>query len=100
MNSRRPRYCCIRYINRGLGGAITLVLLSCLVPPLIVTAASDSGTATQTQTGTVVGRIFNPATGEYVRNAEVRVQGTSLLVYSDADGTYRISNLPSGPLTL
>jgi hypothetical protein len=30
-------------------------------------------------TGTVNGRVFNPPTGEYVRDAEVRIHGTGLV---------------------
>jgi len=44
--------------------------------------------------------VFNPATGEYVRNAEIRIPGTAFVVYSGDDGTYRMPNLPAGPVTL
>ena len=56
--------------------------------PLAVSAASVSG------------RIFNPATREYVRNAEVRVTGTDLVVYSGEDGSYVLTNVPGGDVRL
>ena len=37
-------------------------------------------------TGTLSGRVFNPATGEFVRNAEVRVAGTDRLAYTGEGG--------------
>jgi iron complex outermembrane receptor protein len=51
-------------------------------------------------TGTILGRIFNPATQEYVRNAEIQVQGTDLVAYSESDGTYRVSDVPAGERTV
>ena len=50
--------------------------------------------------GSIEGRVFNPLTGEYIRNAEIRVQGTDRMVVSENDGRYRISNLPAGNVTL
>ncbi len=46
--------------------------------------------------GTITGRILNPATGEYVRYAEVSVRGTSLVAISDENGVYRLTDVPSG----
>src|SRR5205814_1100095 len=51
-------------------------------------------------TGSIEGRIFNPLTGEYLHNAEIHVQGTDRLVVSEADGRYRIANVPAGEVTL
>src|SRR5687767_8775115 len=50
--------------------------------------------------GAVSGRVFNPATGEYVRNAEVRVSGTDRLVVTDDSGSFRIPDLPAGTAML
>jgi TonB-dependent receptor len=51
-------------------------------------------------TGRVVGRVFNPGTGEYVRNAEIRVQGAQNTVYSEEGGVYQLDNVPAGSATL
>jgi TonB-dependent receptor len=50
--------------------------------------------------GTLTGRIFNPATNEYVRNAEIQVEGTSLTAYSRDDGSYVLTNIPAGEVTV
>ncbi|MES2695791.1 MAG: TonB-dependent receptor [Verrucomicrobiota bacterium] len=54
----------------------------------------------QTGTGTIVGRILKPATGEYVRNAEVRVEGRPGSAISDDSGYYRLPNIPEGTATI
>jgi iron complex outermembrane recepter protein len=51
-------------------------------------------------TGTITGRIFNPANGEYLRNAEVRIPGTPLVAISEEGGYYRLTNVPAGPANL
>lgn len=51
-------------------------------------------------TGVIQGRVFNPATQQYVRNAEVRVEGTSLVATSEDDGSFRLANVPAGPVTV
>ena len=50
--------------------------------------------------GTILGRVYNPTDGEYVQDAEVRVQGTSLVTVSGDDGSYRLVNVPAGPATV
>ncbi len=54
----------------------------------------------QTSTGSITGRIYNPATQEYVRNAEVSIPGTHLVTYSADDGTYTITGVPAGAVTV
>ncbi|MCW4461098.1 TonB-dependent receptor [Sphingomonas sp. BT-65] len=50
--------------------------------------------------GTLAGRVLNTATGEYVRNAEIRVEGTTIVAYSDEGGNFRLAGLPAGQVTL
>ena len=66
----------------------------CLVVALF---AVSPGFAQTAGSATLTGRVFNPATQEYVRNAEIRIQGTDLTVYSGDDGSYVIANIPAGP---
>ena len=47
-------------------------------------------------TGTVEGRVFNPANGEYLDKARVTVDGTGLEAFTDSSGQYRLSNVPAG----
>ena len=48
----------------------------------------------------ISGRIFNPITRAYVRNAEIRVNGTDLVAYSGEDGSYVLTNVPGGEVRL
>ncbi len=56
--------------------------------------------AQTTTSGIITGRIFNPATGEYVRNAQVRVDGRAASTTSEDGGYYRLSNIPPGDVTV
>ena len=74
-----------RLFQRGLA------LLTLLALPLLALAQG---------TGAISGRVFDPATGEYIRNAEVRVQGTQLSALTEEGGFYRIANAPTGDVTI
>ncbi|MBI5769362.1 MAG: TonB-dependent receptor [Verrucomicrobia bacterium] len=69
-----------------------LFLLALSLVPLALRA--------QPATGTVSGRVFNPATGEYVRNAEVTATGTDLSTFTADDGSFSLSNVPAGTVTV
>jgi hypothetical protein len=45
-------------------------------------------------TGVVSGRVFHAATSGYVRNAEVRVEGTNLVAYTESSCRARCSTRP------
>jgi TonB-dependent receptor len=48
-------------------------------------------------TGSVEGRVLNMRNGEYLENARVTVEGTSLETFTDSSGQYRLTNVPAGP---
>ena len=54
----------------------------------------------QAATGTISGRVFNPVSKEYVRNAEIRIQGTDITGVSGDNGTFTLSNVPAGDHTV
>jgi TonB-dependent receptor len=51
-------------------------------------------------TGTIAGRVFNPTTGEYVRNAEVKIEGTTRQMATENDGSFQFANVPAGRVTV
>ena len=65
-----------------------------------VGAAESSARAAAPATGTIQGRVFNPATQVYVRNAELSVAGTNLVTYSADDGSYAFNGVFAGEVTL
>jgi iron complex outermembrane receptor protein len=68
--------------------------LSVFAPLMTLLPAQTTGS------GVITGRIFNPATEEYVGNAEVAVRGTNLSTVTASDGSYRLGNVPAGEATL
>ncbi len=60
----------------------------------IVVAAQAQGT------GTIQGRVFNPTSQEYVRNAEVRLANSNQQTYTESDGSFTLSNVPAGVATV
>jgi iron complex outermembrane receptor protein len=51
-------------------------------------------------TGTVQGRVYNPVSKEYVRNAEVRLEGTNQVTYTENDGSFQFINVPAGTVEI
>jgi iron complex outermembrane recepter protein len=64
-----------------------------LVLAFVIPAAAQ---APATGTGTITGRVSAPATNEFLRDAEVRVQGTEIVAITQPGGFYRLDNVPAG----
>lgn len=50
-------------------------------------------------TGVIVGRVFEPATGEYLRNAIIKLNGRQVTTSGDR-GEFRINDVPAGSAQL
>ena len=70
--------------------ASALPLLLCLLAPF---AAAQTA-------GPITVRNFNPASGEYVRNARISIEGTTLQAVSEDAGAYTLSGVPAGTVRL
>lgn len=77
-------------MKRKIFAALFIGLLVALIPVLAQPAA----------TGTITGRVFNPNTGEYVRNAQIRVEETGQRTISEGGGEYRLPAVPAGRATV
>ena len=51
-------------------------------------------------TGAIIGRVLNVSTGEYLRNAQVRIQETGQTTISEDGGEFRFAPVPPGKATL
>lgn len=51
-------------------------------------------------TGEIRGRVINKATGEYLRNAVVKVEGTNLSTVAESGGQFSLQGLPAGVVTI
>ncbi len=81
----------------ALAGAIVFAL--CLAPDVLAQETlqvPEQGIAG----GAVRGRVLNTDSGQYVRNAELRIAGTPNVVYSDQSGAFRLNGVPAGEVVL
>ena len=69
---------------------------------LLVTALSGvtAAPAPAATAGVVQGRVYNPATQQYVKDAEVRLEGTAQLAVTENDGSFQFAAVPPGPASL
>lgn len=84
-----------------LPAAFLLILLP--LSPLRSASPAKPAPGTETPpaaTGVITGRVLNPASGDYLGNAEVRVQGTEIRAVTLGDGRYRLGSVPAGPATV
>jgi iron complex outermembrane recepter protein len=51
-------------------------------------------------TGIITGRVFNPNTGQYLRNAQVRVQESGQTAISEGGGEFTLTDVPVGKATV
>ncbi len=94
---RTPTAACTPFtpntMNRNLTRLLTFVagFLLATVPPLL---AQSEGT------GTITGRVYNNVTKEYIRDAEISVEGTDIKVVSGTSGTFTLARVPAGEAML
>lgn len=60
-----------------------------LILPMSLSAADST-------TGDIEGRVYSPATGEYLEKARVSVEGTTLEAFTDQGGHFYIAQIPAG----
>ncbi|MBL9199630.1 MAG: TonB-dependent receptor [Opitutaceae bacterium] len=58
------------------------------------------GAAQPAAASSITGRIFNPATGEYLRNAQIRIVETGQRTVSEDEGAFRVAPVPPGRVTV
>ena len=63
---------------------------------LILTFAVPARVVAQAATGAVDGRVLDEARGDYLQNARITVEGTSLETFTDAGGYFVLGNVPAG----
>src|SRR5687768_15651591 len=62
----------------------------------LVSLGISSAMAQSPATGSIEGRVFDAGRGEYLENARVTIEGTTLEAFTDSGGTYRMGNVPAG----
>lgn len=79
---------------------LPFVALLCLAPRLAGAPESVAAPTGAVATGIVSGHVLDPRKKEYVRSAEVSIEGTHLVTASEDDGSYRLGGVPAGPAIL
>ena len=54
----------------------------------------------RTHVTALAGGQTNPATGDFVRNAEVRLEGTPRVTYTENDGSFQFAGVPAGSASI
>jgi len=72
---------------------LAFTALACLLSSLSISAQSVG-------TGSITGRVYNPATKQFVRDAEIRVEGTTILNASEDGGYYSLRQVPAGQVNI
>src|SRR4051794_7152817 len=65
---------------------LSLMALSAPLTLIAQPAAGSSTPVASNATGSINGRIYNPATKEYIRNAEIKIEGTQQATISEEGG--------------
>jgi iron complex outermembrane recepter protein len=83
----------ITKLNRAANWRVQLIswIVGCLFSAVLASGQTAG-------TGTVTGRVINPVTNDYLRNAEVRVPASNQLVTTGEGGFYRLVNVPAGAI--
>ena len=81
---------------------LAVALLSAVLPytPWSHGQTPSVGASQGAATGVITGRVFNPNTGEYLRNAQVRIEETGQTAISESGGEFRLAPVPAGKATL
>ncbi|MSU68744.1 MAG: hypothetical protein EXS40_09260, partial [Opitutaceae bacterium] len=80
--------------------ALTSAVRVCLSAFLLGASLASAPAQTTTGTAALIGRIQNEITGQYLNNARVTLKGSDVTVFTDDTGTFRLTGLPAGPVTL
>jgi TonB-dependent receptor len=81
--------------NPNSDGPLHRALRRCRLVPVLLLAL-PLGAAPAADVGSIHGRVFNAASGQYVNNARVIVDGTSLQTFTNDTGDYLLRNVPAG----
>jgi iron complex outermembrane receptor protein len=72
----------------------------CLCFAALTLGLFSPASAQKAGTGSITGRVYNPVSKEFVRDAEVRLEGTNQIDYTENDGSFQFTNVPAGSATL
>jgi iron complex outermembrane receptor protein len=63
---------------------------------MLSTVFASFAKAQTNPTGTITGHVFNPVNKEYIRDAEVHLEGTNVTVPTESGGYFTLDHVPAG----
>lgn len=84
--------------RQKLGGVLRLGLVASLTTAAVTLPVASHAQATAT--GSISGRVQNAHNGSYLNNARITVEGTSIVVFTNSFGEFRLEDIPAGTVTL
>jgi TonB-dependent receptor len=97
---RAKREACHRKSKILLPVFSTLLLLATATPDLSAQAVRPEGSGAITGSGVITGRVLNKATNQYLSDAVVAIEGTTIQTVTDSNGAYRLENVPAGSVRI
>src|ERR1700754_1193953 len=88
-----------RFVRKSSRAFLLASAAFALQLPFAAQAESDAPAA-RADTGTVRGRVLSEATGTYVSNAQISVDGTSISTVSGDGGEFTLPDVPAGTAEL
>ena len=79
---------------------VSAIMAALSVCPVAHAQQSAEAIVQDVGTGSLRGRVLNTATGDYVRNAEVRIEGSRSVTYSQEGGHFQLTGIPAGEVTM
>lgn len=78
----------------------TMGALECAGPRRLAAATPAETPGASAQTASISGRVKNAASGQYLGKVRVAVRGTDNVTYTDDFGSFRLVDVPPGPVVL
>ncbi|MGQ0767135.1 MAG: TonB-dependent receptor domain-containing protein [Gemmatimonadota bacterium] len=82
------------------GGSLRLVFTGAVAALLLLPGRSGGQATPSANTGRIVGRIIDAASGQGLPDVGVQIVGTTLGVRSGVEGRYVVANVPAGTVTI
>jgi hypothetical protein len=79
---------------------VSAILAALCVSPDVFAQQADTATVQNIGSGALRGRVLNTATGDYLRNAEVRIEGSRNVAYTQEGGHFQLTGIPAGDITV
>jgi iron complex outermembrane receptor protein len=86
--------------NDRIPSVLPVLAIRWIVCAVLLSAAAPLHAQASAGTAAITGRVQSEASGQYLNNARVTVRGTDLEVFTDETGTFRLTGVAPGTVTI